>query len=280
MATALMRSIHTRLDRPALIDDPWGDRLVLDAEREAMRALVAPGVDLDATLRAHPVYGTVILRTRYSEDALQDAVARGTRQYVVVGAGMDSFALRLPPFASEVEVFEVDHPTTQEFKLRRMSELGIPLPPGLQLVAVDLGEVGLGAALASSAFRSDRLAFFSWLGVTSYLTREANLATLEAIASSALPGSELVFTYIDQRVFDPDPESDALQEVRGTLASAGEAWVSGFHPGELEDVLGGVGLLLVEDLGPAELHARYCADRTDGLTPAPHIHVTHARVAD
>jgi methyltransferase (TIGR00027 family) len=278
MGTALMRAIHTRLDRPALIDDRWGDRLILADERDAMLAAVGAG-DLDAVLRAHPSYGTVIMRARYAEDALAAAVAGGVRQYVIVGAGLDSFALRRPSFALDLEVFEIDHPATQELKIGRLAHCGIPLPPGLHLVAADLSETGVDAALATSSFRSDRPAFFSWLGVTPYLSREANLATLRAIASCAPAGSGLVFTYIDQRVFDGEAEPGPMQEVRAALASAGEPWVSGFDPAKLAGDLRGAGLELVEDLGPEELLARYCAHRADGLVPSPSAHVARARVA-
>jgi methyltransferase (TIGR00027 family) len=277
MGTALMRAAHTRLDRPRLIDDLWGDRLILDDERDAMLA-IGGAEDLDTALRAHPSYGTVILRTRYAEDALADAVARGVHQYVVVGAGMDSFALRRPPFARDLEIFEVDHPTTQEFKAGRLAGCEIPLPPGLHLVAADLGETGLDAALASSSFRGDRPAFFSWLGVTTYLTREANLATLGAIASCAPAGGELVFSYIDQRLLDSDGEHGPMQQARAQVASVGEPWVSGFDPNQLLDDLRSTGLELVEDLGPEELGARYCAGRTDGLNPSPGSHIAHARI--
>jgi methyltransferase (TIGR00027 family) len=277
MGTALMRAAHTRLDRPALIDDGWGDRLVLAEEREAMLAR-AGGEDLDTVLRAHPSYGTVILRARYAEDVLAKAVRRGLRQYVIIGAGMDSFALRRPPFARDLEVFELDHPSTQALKTGRLSVCGIPLPPGLHLVAVDLSETGLDDALASSPFRCDRPAFFSWLGVTTYLTREANLATLAAIASYALAGSELVFSYLDQSLLDCGSEQEPMQRARAQVASLGEPWVSGFHPDQLRCDLRSAGLEIVENLGPEELGARYCASRTDGLTPSPGSHVAHAQV--
>ena len=276
MGTALMRAAHTRLDDPILIDDPWGDRLIPDEEREAMLA-DSGAQDADAALRAHPAYGTVIMRSRYTEDALADAVGRGVGQYVVVGAGLDSFALRRPAFASELQIFEVDHPATQEFKTTRLAACEIPPPPGLHLVAADLSEIGLDVALASSPFRSDERAFFSWLGVTVYLTREANLATLTAIASCAPAGSELVFGYADQQLLDST--AGPMQEARARVAAAGEPWVSGFDPRELGSDLRGAGLELLEDLGPEELGARYCTGRTDGLTPSPSSHVAHARVA-
>jgi methyltransferase (TIGR00027 family) len=272
-----MRALHTRLDRPVLIDDPWGERLITTHERETLRG-IDDAEDLDTALRAHPSYGTVILRARYAEDVLAEAVAREVRQYVIVGAGMDSFALRRPAFAAELEIIEIDHPATQQFKLRRLADCGIAPPPGLRFVPADLSEIPLDAALTGSSFRADRQAVFAWLGVTSYLTRNANLATLRAIASCAAPGSELVFTYLDQRIFETGPEISAMQEARAALASAGEPWVSGFHPDRLGDDLRSTGLELVANLGPEELHARYCADRTDGLAPSPSSYVARARV--
>ena len=278
MGTALMRAAHTRLDRPPLLDDVWGDRLILPEEREAMAAVGEAG-ELDTALRAHPSYGTVILRARYAEDALADAVGRGVRQYVIVGAGMDSFALRRPQFAEAVEVFEVDHPATQEFKVARLAGCEVSMPAGVHLVAADLSETGLDVALAGSPFRGDRPAFFSWLGVSGYLTRAANMATLRAVASSAPGGSELVFSYLDLRLLDGDAADSRMQEVRARLASAGEPWVSGFDPEQLGDDLRDVGLELLENLGPPELRARYCASRSDGLHPSPDAHIARARVA-
>jgi methyltransferase (TIGR00027 family) len=295
LVTSLMRAVHTRFDRPALIDDPWGDRLVLDSERKAIQevvtgalepearkqldALGSPEAVLHAALRASPAYGTVIVRTRYAEDALEGAVVRGARQYVIIGAGMDSFALRQPAFAQGVEVFEIDHPATQGLKRRRLRECAVSLPQALHFVAADLSQEQLGAALARSSFRRAQPTFFSWLGVTAYLTRDANLATLRAIAACAAHESTLVFTYLDQREFDPDRQSDDIQRTRARVASLGEPWLSGFDPAELADDLRDVGLALVEDLGGEELRARYCRDRNDGLSPADTLHIARAQVA-
>ena len=279
MGTALMRAAHTRLDRPPLLDDVWGDRLILPEEREAMAAVGEAG-ELDTALRAHPSYGTVILRARYAEDALADAVGRGVRQYVIVGAGMDSFALRRPQFAEAVEVFEVDHPATQEFKVARLAGCEVSMPAGVHLVAADLSETGLDVALAGSPFRGDRPAFFSWLGVSGYLTRAANMATLRAVASSAPGGSELVFSYLDLRLLHGEEKDGRMQQVRASLASAGEPWISGFDPERLGEDLSEVGLELLENLGPAELRARYCQSRSDELHPSPGAHLARARVAD
>ena len=179
-------------------------------------------------LRAHPAYGAVILRTHYAEDALADAVTRGVSQYVLVGSGMDSFALRRPSFARDLEIFEVDHPATQRFKTGRLKACGIPVPRGVHLVPADLSQTGIDAALEGSPFRPDIPSFFSWLGVTIYLTRTANLDTLGAIAACAASGSELVFDYVDQSRLETEPRDDRTGRARAQVAAMGEPWVSGF----------------------------------------------------
>ena len=294
LGTALMRAAHTRLDRPALIDDPWGDRLVSESERtrllqvglrslapQARARLEALGSEdevVAALARAHPSYGMVILRMRYAEDVLAAAVERGVRQYVILGAGMDSLALRRPAFADGVVVIEVDHPATQELKLKRLRDCGLETSPSVHYVASDLALEELDSALARAPFDPGETAFFSWLGVTAYLTREANLKTLRAISSSGAPGTELVFSYIDQGDFD-DPDQERIQ-ARAVVAALGEPWVSGFHPSALARDLQGVGLTLVEDLGREQLHERYCRDRDDELSASVVDHVAHARVSD
>jgi methyltransferase (TIGR00027 family) len=286
-----MRSIHTRLDRPRVIDDLWGDRLVSGDEKAAMsrrllaeaspemRArLTALGSDqavLDAVLRGHATYGGVVLRSRYAEDALEAAVARGVKQYVLVGAGLDSFCVRQPSFARALEVFEVDHPASQELKRARLA--GVAVPQSVHFVAADLAREPLGAALARAGFSSAVPAFFSWLGVTIYLPREANVATLRAIATCAATDSELVFTYIDQRALDA--RLPALEARRARRAALGEPWISGFDPTTLAAELREHGLTLVEDLDGQQLTARYVAKPADGFAASRAGHLARVRVA-
>ncbi|MEO8604542.1 MAG: SAM-dependent methyltransferase [bacterium] len=291
LAAALMRAVHTRLDRPPLLDDAWADRLVSAAEktalyqrivaaapREARPRLAALGSEqaaIDRVLRGHPTYGGVVIRSRVAEDALADAVARGVRQCVLIGAGFDSFIVRQPPFARAIEIFEIDHPATQAAKRQRLAACGVSLAANVHFVGADLSQESLAAALARSRFAADVPAFFSWLGVTIYLTREANLATLRGVATAAAPGSELVFTYTDQRVLDAAPA--ALESMRAARAAEGEPWLSGFDPTRLAEELRQLGLELIEDLGNAELRARYCADRDDGLAPGRFGHIARVR---
>lgn len=286
LATALMRALHTRADPLPLLDDPWGDRLVPDAVKDRMRARAPTGtpadIALDAGLRASAAYANVIVRSRFAEDMLADAAARGVRQYVLIGAGFDSYALRRPEAARDVAVFEVDHPATQGYKCERISACGIKVAGNVHFVAADLSMEDLGVALARSPFKTGEPAFFSWLGVSMYLTREANLATFRAIAGAATIGSELVFNYADQIVFDNSPseggESASLSEMRRTVAAAGEPFLSGFHPIELADVLHGCGLELVEDFSNKQLVDRYDPLGVNNLRPAAPSHIARARI--
>src|SRR6202012_3542114 len=204
LATSLMRATHSRLDPHPLIHDSWGDRLVPEFVKRAM----APSDELlDESLMRSRSYANVITRTRYAEDALQDGVSRGVRQYVLIGAGFDSFALRLPKFAADLQIFEIDFPATQSLKAERIDACGVVLPDSVHFIAADLSQESVADALARSSFETNRLTFFSWLGVTMYLTREANLATLSSIASCSMAGSEVAFTYFDERLFRAQSES-------------------------------------------------------------------------
>jgi methyltransferase (TIGR00027 family) len=280
MATALMRSLHSRADPLPLIDDPWGERLVPEGVKQAMRERLSPGhgSSLDARLRASPAYSNVITRSRYTEDALAAAVARGVRQAVLIGAGFDSYALRRLAAAREVAVFEIDHPATQGLKRQCLATLGVAVPEPVHFLPADLSLQSLAEVLASSPFRRDEPAFFSWLGVTMYLTREANLATLGAVARASACGSELVFSYADQAAFGPGPEAAAFQALQKSVASIGEPFLSGFDPATLDEELRALGLDLIEDLDDVQLVARLDPQGRNGLRPSKRSRIARVRV--
>ena len=273
LATSLIRAAHTRLDPHPLIDDPWGDRLVPESVK---RAMASPEEALDESLRRSPSYGNVIMRTRFAEDALQTAISKGVSQYVLIGAGFDSFSLRRPAYSANLQIFEIDFPATQSLKIGQIAGCGITLPDAVHFIAADLSQESVAAALARSTFDAKRLTFFSWLGVTMYLTREANLATLKSIASCSPVGSEVVFTYLDERVFQAQSESFRALEQR--VAAIGEPFLSGFNPGELAGNLAACGLDLVEDLSGSEAAARYDRDGEHRLGQSMFSHMALARV--
>lgn len=294
LATSRMRAVHARRDPQPILLDPWGDRLVpasllvASLNPQGSQSESAPGdVSEDALasitddyLRASPAYTNVITRSRYTEDALREAVARGVRQYVLIGAGFDSYALRRPAQAKDLQVFEVDHPATQALKKQRLAECGITLEAGVYFVAADLAREQLDAALKKTSFNRAQPTFFSWLGVTMYLTRAANMAALRSIVACSAPGSELVFSYIDQKLFQPEGAAAAalFAELEQTVKSVGEPFVSGFHPADLADDIRHLGLELVEDLNDFQLVERYDPAGVNGLKPTDRSHLARVRV--
>jgi methyltransferase (TIGR00027 family) len=289
IGTALTRAAHTRLDPDPLIDDAWGDRLVPALNRANSRSLAvallaargepAPAMEpqaaLDHMLRAAPGYTNIILRTRYTEDLLREAAARGTRQYVILGAGFDSFALRRPRFAEHVVVFEIDRPPTQALKRQGIAEAGLSVPESLHLIAADLAKDDLAAVLARTPYRFDQPGFFAWLGVSMFLTRDTNLASLRAIAGCSAPGSELVFTYFDERIFYLQAEE--FRRMQDSVRSVGEPFLCGFDPNRLAEELRQVGFDLLEDLDEAQLVARYSRTGRPFMAPLANSRIAFAR---
>jgi methyltransferase (TIGR00027 family) len=273
LATSLMRAVHTRRDPHPLINDPWGDRLVPESIK---RAMAASNELLDASMMGSRSYANVITRTRYAEDALKAAVSKGVGQYVLIGAGFDSFALRRPAFAKDLQIFEIDFPATQRLKIERIDACGMALPGGVHFIEADLSMESVAAALARSSFDTTRLTFFSWLGVTMYLTRAANLATLRSIASCSPAGSEVVFTYLDERLFQT--KSDSFRELEQRVAALGEPFLSGFNPAELAANLATCGLDLVEDLNGSGAAARYERGGEHDLGQSLFSHIALSRV--
>lgn len=270
LATSLMRALHSRTAPLPLIDDTWGDRLVPEVAKQALP---------DAALRGSAAFADVILRNRYTEDALQEAASSGIGQYVLIGAGFDSYAQRRPGQGEHLSVFEVDHPATQRLKRHQLAAYAAldTRPP--HYIAADLSVKDLGAAMMRSPFDPGRTAFFSWLGVTMYLSREANLAALRAIAACAARSSELVFNYVDEAVFgSDDPAHAGFRELQRLAAGIGEAFLSGFGPATLPGLLRDAGFELLEDLDGPELLQRYDPEGVNGLQAHAGGHIAHARV--
>lgn len=290
LATSLMRAIHSRCDPAPLLNDTWGDQLVPESAQAAFRqramdrmyatkpGQLPEGDSLDVALRSNAAYADVILRSRYAEDALEEAVARGIDQYVIVGAGFDSFMCRRPTWANSLTIYEVDHPATQRLKRDRLAACKVSVPSSVQFVEADLAIESLGTALARSTYRTDRPTFFSWLGVTMYLTREANLNALRAMATCTSAASELVFTYVDEAALNPGCTADeSFRRLQAEVSAAGETFLSGFDPRTLKDLLLETGLLLLEDLDGNQAVARYDAAGQNAFRSAPAAHVAHVR---
>jgi methyltransferase (TIGR00027 family) len=249
---ALRRAAHQVLDEPKVLDDPLATRII--------GAEAGPGFGDDAVSRSMRAF--MVARSRYAEDQLARAVEHGVRQYVVLGAGLDTFAYRNPH--AELRIFEVDHPATQAWKRERLQAAGIAVPAELTFVPVDFEKQTLSTELYRAGFQTSEAAFFSWLGVTPYLTREAFEGTLRSIAG--LPGgSGVAFDFAVERSSLGLIERIALDAISKRVAAAGEPFQLFFDPQELVDELKQMGFSQVEQLGRDEINARYFADRSDKL---------------
>jgi methyltransferase (TIGR00027 family) len=269
--TAAMRADHLLHDADPLLEDAWALRLVAPG----LRASVEKG-EYHAMLERsglRPTQGHVVMRARFADDALAAAIARGMRQLVVLAAGLDSSCLRRDP---RVRVIEVDHPASQRAKRERLAELEAPLD-GVEFASVDFEREELAAALARSSLDRAQPAFVTWIGVTMYLPTAISLATISQIRASVAAGSELIFDYpIPLEQLDPEALAIARLKNQG-LARTAEPRITTYDPPVLATALAERGFALVEDLGPAELDARYCAGRRDGLRGNPENRVAHAR---
>ena len=254
MGVAIRRAAHMLMDYPPVLDDPIAVRLVGSGHpRHMERAMHSVGRDFRAFMA---------VRSRYVEDQLATAVARGVRQYVVLGAGLDTFAYR-DPFPS-LRVFEVDFPATQEWKRAMLKKAEIELPLNLTFVPLDFEHHTLAEGLDEAAFDRSLPAFFGWLGVVPYLTLGAFRATLNAIGQ--LPGgSAMAFDY----ALSPETLSPvgrvAFDALAGRVAAAGEPFQLFFTPETLEAELRRAGFERLEQLDYERLNEIYFKERADGL---------------
>jgi methyltransferase (TIGR00027 family) len=256
-STANLRAAHQLVDHPRILDDPLALRIIGTQAEAAVRARAGQGGM--ASLRPF-----VAVRSRYAEDELARAVDRGIRQYVVLGAGLDTFAYRSPYPGSRLRVFEVDHPATQAWKRGRLRDAGIAVPESLMFAAIDFEQQTLADGLRAAGFKPDEPAFFSMLGVVIYLTHDALLGTLRFVASRPA-GTEIVFDYAIPPASLSEGERARHDEAARRVAASGEPWLTYFEPPTLVGELRGIGFTRVEDLGRDELDARYFKGRTDGL---------------
>ncbi len=251
---ALRRAAHQLVDRPLVFADPLALRIL---GPDATIDVRAPRKPSSVALRAF-----LVARSRFAEDTLAQAVERGVRQYVLLGAGLDTFAYRNPH--ADLRVFEVDHPDTQRWKLSLLQQATISTPPSAVHVAVDFQHDALGERLEAAGFRRDQPAVFAWLGVVPYLQPEAFGSTLQYLSTGAA-GSVLLMDYALPRAALPFLEQLAFDSLAARVAAAGEPFQSFFLPEELHAQLAASGWQVLEDLHRDAINARYFADRADDL---------------
>ncbi len=258
---ALWRALHVEIDPPPhVLADEIGLRLVAPDEGWQQRGDMHP-------VGTRPFRASIVARARFIEDLVTQRAGEGVDQYVILGAGLDTFAQRRPEVASRLRVFEVDPPGPQAWKRTRLTELGFGIPEWLRFVPVDF-EAGdrWWQALAAAGFAPGLRAVVACSGVSMYLTRDAVTAMLRRVATLA-PGSTLVMTFLlPFELAAPDVRPGLEQAARGARAS-GTPFVSFFTPAEMLALARAAGFRDAQHVSAATLSERYFADRTDGLRP-------------
>src|SRR5277367_3222222 len=269
--TALMiarqRAAHQVLDHGSILSDPFAMKILREDEKDVLQfATTHPLASIGRLFTA--------ARSRIAEDALSRAVERGIRQIVILGAGLDTFALR-NPHGAQLRIYEVDHPATQAGKRERLAEAQIALPPWLIFAPVDFERDDLGEKLVAAGFQQHAPAFFTWLGVVPYLTQDAIGRTLDYMSS--IQNSEVVLDYMEP----PRAFSEGMRELvtkrTEQLEKMDERWASRFEPAGIAAILRAHGFSAIEDIHFQEIASRF-GPAVQGLAPG-HLgaHVVHAK---
>ena len=286
LVAAMFRASHLLWDQPPKIfEDPCALQLsgcegetALKTQMGQLEAEVARTTNPALARRfRRALMASVVTRSRYLEDEADRAVRRGVSQYVILGAGLDSFAYRRPELANVLHIFEIDHPATQAWKRTRLRAAGLGLPANLSLVPVDFEKESLIDNLRMSGYRTDAPSLFSWLGVTMYLSTDAIFGTLGAVAALA-PGTEIIFEYDVPKDLVDEETQKILAALMTVTQARGEPLRSFFEPAKLAEQVRELGFAQVSDFGPDESEARYFRERTDGLRPLALNHYMSARV--
>jgi len=273
-AVALRRAVHQLLDRPLVLSDPLAIPIVgIDFAHQALAEHAEGGPIRQKYSRV--MRAVVVGRSRFTEDRLAQSVAAGIRQYVVLGAGLDTFAHRNP--FPNLRVFEVDHPATQQWKRDLLAKAQIPPPAPLCFVPVDFERQSLADQLTAHGFAPAAPAFFSWLGVVPYLTLEAFRTTLQFLGTRPA-ASQVVFDYATRPEHLGITERIAFEMLAKRVAAAGEPFTLFLSPEEMHTELHAANFHHIEDLDSTALNALYFHNRPDHLALSGKLgHFLHAK---
>ncbi|MGN1084514.1 MAG: class I SAM-dependent methyltransferase [Lachnospiraceae bacterium] len=284
LLSAFGRAYHTEQEPSPIFADTKAKELMTEQEYQTIGNYILGGIDFFAPgkkdtfasredalryLVHTQIAPTPLARARFCEDALKTAMLTGTEQYVILGAGMDTFAFREPDFMKKYKVFEVDHPLTQADKKERIKRAGLELPEHLYFVPVDFSKDDLNEALRNAGFDPKKKTFFSWLGVSYYLSTEQIEAMLDSLAALSAEGSSLAFDYADEGLFTSDVKR--VQNMIAMAAAGGEPMKSCFRYEDLERLLEKHRFLIYEQLTTQEIQTRYFIGRSRELTAFEHI---------
>lgn len=279
------RAYHAQFDEPKIFHDMKARELMSDEEYNQISGYMIGGIDFFAPdkkaefANAHEalkwvvqtqIAPTPLARAKYCELMLENAVQLGVTQYVLLGAGMDTFAHRNDELLKKIHVYEVDHPNTQHDKRERVKAAGWTIPEHLHYVPMDFTKDSLQDELKKAGFDFSKRTFFSWLGVSYYLTKEQNKNMISSISSFAPKGSSLMFDYADELLFESNVKR--VQNMLAMAQAGGEPMKSCFSYAELEKMLEECDFLIYENLTPEDIQQQFFSNRNDDLHAFENIH--------
>lgn len=257
--TALWRALHLEADaKPHIIEDEIGLKLIAPPEDWQQR----PDMKFTMRLRA-----SIVARTRFVEDLIVEQSGQGISQYVILGAGLDSFAQRRPEIASKLHIYEIDQPDTLAWKQQRLIELGYGVPAHLHFVPVDFEISSWWAELLKAGFEPDKPAVVACTGVTLYLTREAIVSTLRQLAGLASGSTTAITLYLPVELLEGEDKTLMEMSMKGASAS-GTPMISFFTPEEMLGLAREAGFKAARTFSTKDMEQLYFTGRTDDLSPA------------
>lgn len=279
LAAAALRANHFQNTSDPVFADPYAFELTSKGWQKLLRSpqliRLMNSSAFNQTLGL--LSGQVVARSRYAEDLLQQALTRQINQYVLVGAGLDSFALRQNKHYPNLKIFEVDHPDTQATKQHKLRQLG-NVPANVEFVAIDFEKESLADALARSSYQQTAPGFFSWLGTTHYLKPQTTLNILKSIASFAAPSSEVVLDYSIHYQELQGIERLGSFAVSQFIRFLKEPLIGQFRPAVLHQAVEKMGFDVIEDLSGRAITERYFNQRPDHIQHTSATHLLHLRL--
>ena len=291
LISAFGRAYHSAYDTPKIFDDFIAKDLITEKEFADISQNMIQGIqffnkDIAQRFQDEPenmlkwitqvqLSPTPLSRATYCEKVLLHEVMLGLKQYVILGAGLDTFCFRHPELKNRLDIFEVDYPATQQFKKKRLDEADLQIPGHLHFVSMDFTKTFSYQHLLDEGFEYKKT-FFSLLGVSYYLTKEEISNLINHLFAEVPSGSSIVFDYADETLFEEKGISNRVENMVKMAAASGEPMKSCFAYDEIENMLETAGLLIYDHVSPAEINDRFFKNRTDDLSAFETIHYIHA----
>ncbi|MBO1581449.1 class I SAM-dependent methyltransferase [Bacillus sp. XF8] len=291
LISAFGRSYHSQFDTPKIFNDYIAKDIISEKEFNDIKENMVQGIHFFNKDIAQKFKGnteeilkwitqvqlspTPLARAAYCEQVLLNEIMLGLKQFVILGAGLDTFSFRHPEFENSLEIFEIDYPATQEFKKKRLDEAHFKIPSNLHFVSMDFTKTFSYQNLIDKGF-DNKKTFFSLLGVSYYLTKREISSLIDDLFTKVPAGSSIVFDYADEKLFEEKGISNRVENMVKMASASGEPMKSCFSYYEIESMLEKSGLLIYEHLSPAAIHECYFADRKDYLSAFETIHYIHA----